>query len=66
MNNKTSALPRPLAVTCPKCGAKPGERCTALDDTDWQGRDWRLHWRLMPRTAHTLEAHLHVERFNDL
>ena len=63
MNNKTSALPRPLAVTCPKCGALPLVRCVATDKNDWMNT---AGWRLMPRTERTEEAHLHIERFASL
>ena len=50
----------PLAVTCPKCGAKPGYRCEATDDGDWMNTSG---WRLMPMTDRSAEAHLHVQRF---
>jgi len=53
-------LPAPWAIVCPKCGAQPLVKCVAVDDADWEGVG---HWRLMPRTARTEEAHLHVERF---
>jgi len=63
MKLNLSLLPRPLAVTCPKCAARPGCKCTAMNDDDWMNT---AGWRLMPRTKHTEEAHLHIERFLSL
>ena len=38
---------RTMAVSCPTCGAQPGERCWALatgEPTRWHATRWRAGW----------------------